>query len=430
MKKLTINNTEFILEDKQSRHIHPEVTNRVYAVHYNVGKLPEHKEELWAEKGYSVINKVAYAMSQENGLNYKTQFHKSLWFVLFNQPSTLILYTGRLDDIQLGVIKFCITHGITVGLEDLTSNIKRVIPPVCNLFRVELFQTLKIDNLKASDLQTDSTERYYKNRNILLEARNQYMAPIWEAVNNTLEDIIQFYQLYDLEVKMEKAVKADRYKTQSILNEANMQISFFVYNEFNPPTFEVKSRLDDPAVQDMIIKELIVWAPAFEINLKLFESETDTMTYMSRSEMKVSKWSRRDTVSDMQYLKKVYKTKRKLQKDQLNLIISAYLQIKFYREHVDEFLSDNYYICECGRPVSKKVSHCPYCDTLNKEFVTIIQLDDNRVKQLEAMTPEERERFIRKYNCAFDLKAKIMYVFFSELEDEQSYEAIEDYTEI
>lgn len=367
MKKLTINGTQFLLEDKQDKHIHPNVTNKVFAVHYNVGKLPEEKEQLWAEKGYAVINKVAYVMSQETGRTFKEQLHKSLWFVLMNQPAMLILYTGRLDDTQIGVIKFCLTHGIAVGLDDQTSGIKRIMNPVCNQFRVELFQTFKIDNLQVSDLKTDSPERYYKNKSILQEARAQYMTPVWKRVNKTLEDILEFYQVFELELSIEKAIKADRYRTQDILLAADCNISFYIYNEFYPPKRPVQSQLDDPEVQAAILRELIVWAPAFDINLKLFDGETNVMTYMSRSEMKPSKWSQRNTISDLQYIKKVYRTKQKLQKDQLNKLIEAYLQVCFYKQHAEDFLSDRYYICECGHPVFKSADACIYCDRLNPE---------------------------------------------------------------
>ena len=422
---MKINGIEYLPCEKQSKHIHPTVTGKTFAIHYVV-ELPSFKKYLWKYKNYNVINDMAYDLSRMNNIPYKTQLYKSTWFVLMNQPSTLVVFTKRLNDIQLGVIKFALTHGITVGLEDLASGIKQLIFPVCNQFKEPLFQKFKIEELTTEDLTMSGNKEqdeayvalFHTRKQLLYKARKDWMAKHWRDINEKLEDITEFYKIDNMEEAAERAIRANRYKTKDILLAANTNISFHICNGYGP-IIKAESKLDDPKVQDVMIQELVVWGAAFDINIKVKDTETNYATYPLKDELEASAWSSSNEITAYQYLKRVLKTKQRLSRDQLSCIVEAYLQVCFYKEHAEDFISDKYYICKnCGRPVSKKAAACAYCDTPNPEYIVHLKLNKTQIDMLKLMTPEEQERFKRKYNCEFDLSdTEELTVYFADQRD-------------
>lgn len=356
-KGKTIKGLYFPMETKQDRHYNASITGKTFMMYSGMYSLPKDKEELWKEKGYPVINNMALARMQETGDSFKTCMHKTTWWIAMNKPGFIGIYTTRITDDLFGYIKFCITHGITVGIEDMLSGIKQVISPVANIFGVDLFKKFKVETIDPEPLSKSGQALVYKKRRILAEAREEYMRPIWDSVNYVMEDINKFYEDLNREIAEEKRIKADRYRTQEILLAGGYNISFFVYSEYAEVTGE--SDLDRPDVREAIIRELTIWAPAFEIDVKTSELTPESGTFQPR------RWLKNTT--EKAYFNQLMRIRRSLRPDDLHKLVEAYIQIQYYKEDAEAYLSDRYYLCNCGLPVNKTAEECPYCETINPD---------------------------------------------------------------
>lgn len=501
-KTVKINGLSFPMEDVQDKHTNASITGKTFVAVFGMtmDEVPAEKKTKWSEKGYGNINNMAYGRSLEQGTRFGEQFPKTLWWILQNRPANIIIYCTHVADYIMGIIKFCLTHNITVCIEDLRSGIKAIYPPAGNVYTMDLFKKFKVETIDTkvliADLESDNHEtvKYTKRllnqiwhkRQILAEARRQHMRPIWETVNIYLEELTDFYTDLRREEAIEKRIKADRYVTQDILlsasaptyNEAKnfyareygvdlpvepeaiANISFFVYNEYNGATGT--SELDKPEILDIIMNELSIWAPAFEIDIKLRDRQPDPMTYSTRLELVPSKLARhtdkaiktsdiesvrrkwkdpsmmpateakgtatKEILNSVSFAKKMNRIKDSLKRDDLHKLVQAYLQIQEYKKDIPAFLSDMYYICECGAPVSKKAQNCRYCGTRNPETMVKVRISEAQYKKLKKLgLPLDVLEL--KYNCEIYSNAIIFYLDSEEDYDQMSFEFLESFTD-
>lgn len=347
MRTLKIKGINFPMQDKQELHTRQSITGLTYTDYFKMKTLDPIKDLLWTEKGYNSIKDLAHARATQTGKSLQESLHSTRWMVLFNQPKTYILYTNKLDNYQLGLIKFCITHGIQVALEDNYSNTKRVLQPVCNLFKEDLFKKFKVEAVHIQELPEDIQDQVTKKLGILELARQQYMYDIWSQVNDTLYSINQFYKIDKIEAAEEAYIWYDRYRTQEILYSYGAKISIF--------------DLDKPAVFNKVINFVNSEGIKYGIRIKTEEQLATSDTYKPYH-------TNRKTITSI---------KRSLRRDNLQDIINAYIQIKAYREYELEPDQDpNLVMCpHCKRANTLKTAkrnwelyndptnYCTYCDT-------------------------------------------------------------------
>jgi hypothetical protein len=362
---MKIQGLEFPMATKQSSHNHSDITGRVWADYFRMRELPAEKDFVWSEKGFNRVHNFAQFRAEQKGQTLNETLHKTRWMVLMNRPSTYVMYTNKLDDTQLGIIKFCLTHGIPVALEDCYMQYKEILKPVINLHQVELFKTFKVEQIDLNKIPADMVQSVAKKRQILEDERKKFMADVWNDVNSTMAEINDFYALDKIETSVESRIWADRYRTDEILKLYGATIT--VYD------------LDKPEVIDTIMKELSIWAHAFDINVKLHSGECDVHTF------KPSHWYKNPVRSKVTELKIVQKIKQGMRPSDLNELVSAYMQVQFYKEateqcdkltedgeywieYVNPYLSPDYFICsDCQHPVNKKAAVCNNCGLPNTD---------------------------------------------------------------
>lgn len=341
-----VDDCKFPLAANQPTHFNPSITNLAWAVALKTPNYatPETKEKLWRSKGYNLVLDKATEKALWKGTTPREELHSTIWQILFNQPRTLVIYTTKVDDYALGIIKFALKHGTVIKLEDTYSGIKTIYKPVVNLFKEQLFYLHKVEEKFAqlSKLKPDVQAKVIAKHTQLVTHRQQFEDTyVWPRINEQLAPLTTWYAREESETVYERAVLAQRYNTLDAIQAYQLPRSL--------------TDFDDPKLILGLVMELDVWAKAFDIDIKLTQS--DPNFYLPKGNQRLTPYT----------VKRSQMQKLLAQHAPIHELINAYMQVKFYQEHGAEyFLSPNYYLCEaCGRPVNTGAEACPYCDTPN-----------------------------------------------------------------
>lgn len=368
---------EYPLADKQEKHSRLGITGLVWADYFRMKELPEDKDAKWSEKGFNRIYNLASFRAEQQQMPVRQLLHSTRWMVLFNQPNTYVIYTNKCDSSQIGIIKFCVTHGIKVALEDTYSGIKKVYQPVCNLYNEDLFKTMKLDNLIIKDLDKATADKALKKRKVLDDARQKFMRKVWFDVNEELYDLLRFYKLDKIDSSLEALIWYERYTTQEILQAYGAAISIY--------------DLDKPEVFNAVATEVNVWGNVWDIRVKT-ESSLPTIDQFKSYVRKAAPWSDADIDPIISNRRAAIGMAKSLRRDSLQDIVNAYIQIQYYKEHMDDFFPyDTHTFCPvCNTPMSKQASHCRFCDHENTD-VTIYREVEVSYDQLQYKINQDEE---------------------------------------
>lgn len=323
MKSLKINNIDFPMCDQQDVHKRSGISEYIWTDYFRMKKLNSEKDLLWTEKGYHSIKDFAELRAEQKGIPTQYCMHSTRWYVLFNRPKTYVLYTNKLDSYQIGLIKFCLTHGIPVALDDKYSGIKQVFQPVIDLYNEPLFKKFKVESVDKNKLPKDIQQQVKDKLDILTETRDSFMRNIWIKINDELITLTEFYKIDKIDCIDEAITWYERYRAQEILYSYGAKIS--IYDLDKPNTFN--------KIIDFINKEGLQYG----IHIKAEVTETTSNTYRRYH-------TNRKTIVSI---------KQSLRRDSLPDILNAYIQLKAYKDL--EIEPDN----------DPNVCKCPNCGKVN-----------------------------------------------------------------
>jgi len=275
------------------------------------------------------------------------------------------VYDKTINDTLIGIVKYCVTHGIIVGVD--AGDFKELYTSVCNFNDSVLFKRYQVEVLKVEDIPEDLRPELDRKKALLEEARTQFKSVFWKSVEEHISSLTEAYNVQKLYDSYEAAIRSDRWRTQELL--LNSKHTCFVYNGYIPRYYS--STVD--SYREELEKKVLKWAPAFDIPV-ITERDSNYNTYPFREEIPVSKWSPLDYVTDLQYNRRCLKIKTSLKGMQLNELVSLGQQIEFYKSQEDwqSYLSDKYSICTaCGDPVYEGHEDCKTCGESNPHFVDV-----------------------------------------------------------
>jgi len=349
-----------------------DITGKILVIDLTKKGAPTEKSQLWQQRGYLNIKNYAMARAERTGKLPDQEYYSTIWYSLYRQPDTTIIYTDKCTPFTFGLINFALTHGIRIGLEDLYMQHKQVYEPVMNQTHHPLFQRYAVDSIwdQLQIKKTDSKATVWNYKDIAVETltpenikllekkkgmldalRNQYMTYyVWPILNQQLEGLTNKYSIDELETAAERKAIAIKYAMADTLASYGSTLS--VHDVLRPEIYST------------ITRELSIWARPFGIeHLRLSAIPFEVTT------IKPSSWYK----SDPKYGKRTAKTdikigqriKQGLEASSPNDILLAYIQVQYYKEHLSDFLMPEWYICECGYPVHKESILCEHCDWPN-----------------------------------------------------------------
>lgn len=339
---------------KQQKRLHTHITNRVWTDHDT--PPPEDKIELWEEKGYSSIISFAQDRAEQKGETLQDQLHSTRWYVAFNQPSVYVLYTHRINDYYLGLLKFLTQRGTIIALEDNYHNFKEIIPAAYNLYEDPLFFYYKVEEYyeKIDTLNPEIRDKVKYKYNILQTKRQQTMEyDVWPRTNGALQHIIDAKNIDDELSKREKLRIGQRYGAINVLKE------------YNTPT-PLNELQEGKQLYEEIIRDLEIWSRPFGyFNLKLYSTDPNINTYKLLHEYRHSLNEAKNTI----------RKKSSLDSSGLPEILRAYIHIQYLKEQPELFLENDWMICRCCQyPMHVEAEYCDYCDDSNDNAITSTEL--------------------------------------------------------
>jgi hypothetical protein len=351
---IEVDGQRFPLATKQPTRYHTAFTGKDWAVALTPDLLKD-KHTLWKTKGYAILNELAKTRAAQTGRTLQQSIHSCLWWCLFNQPRSIVLYVPKVDEDVKGVITFAISHGVTVKLEDIYSGIKEIYRPVANLFKHKLFKLCKVEELykKIEPLKEEErpeiADRVFSKYAHLIRAREAYLQEhLQPKINEVLKNLIRWYEVDEAESIYQKVVYAQRYAAEDTIAE---------YRDLEEYDLPRNVRGFNEHYVAELAKRLQIWAPAFDIPIKL--DATEPTFYLSKTHAGTTAYTmRKSQISKLQ-----------AQVAPVHELIRAYVQIRYYLRHgAEDFLSDKYYLCSCKHPVPKSAECCPYCGATNENL--------------------------------------------------------------
>jgi hypothetical protein len=312
--------------------------SRYYSTHNaRWENVPEERKLLWEKGAYQSVSGLAQARSERTGDPYTVSLKKVEWRLAFKGHCIYSVYTQKMDDFMFNICRTHLKNKSTVVIVDKYAGIKLKLDPVSN------------------------KEQALEDWNMLKE----------------------FYRLDKIESKYERSKLAERYATKDLCESYGIPVELVKVNK----GYYIRFRTDDPDTLNAIKQEIRLWGPVFDISVKLdrtIPTYLDPMTkapekptyagstgyyYMGDDLMYADPDQTRaktefqlkaaEMRSKVQYLFRVRKSQ---DPDSIVDIINAYMQIMFYKEHLDEFFPhDTHYMCECGNPVNRKADTCHVC---------------------------------------------------------------------
>ena len=332
---------------KQDPHTRPGITGttQVLTINLRAADIPEDKLILWEEKGYTILNQIAAERCSNTGEPYFPTLKKVFWYNAFNQPKVMVVYTGRTDDLVMGMIKFLLTHGTTVVLTDRTMQLNnKIIYPVTNIYTKPLFKKYKVEEIDLTTLKRIDRLRAKEKLQILNDARAVYMNTyVWPVLNEDLKEITDFY-------REENAVQYWEFLNAEA--HANLEDLANVLDYETP----------DAATLEQMVTVVNHWGPAFGITPPLPERVNTIDQFHESREFKHRKGWTYSRTMDIVYS---MKNKQRSLSDPAQ-ILRDYETILWYLDNNPaKWLDPAYTLCEaCGDPVHENAEFCS-CGRIN-----------------------------------------------------------------
>ena len=331
---------KYPVASKQERHTRVGVTGETLVLTMNIkgADIPEDKMILWEEKGYKQLNVVAAERCAQTGEPFFATLKKVAWFHMFNQPRVVVLYVGRTDATVLGMIKFMLTHGTTVVLTDKTMQLSnRVLYPVTNLYTKELFMKYKIEELDLTTLKRVERLKAKEKLQTLRDFRNSHLNnAVWPMVNQVLHEVQDYY-------REEDTIKYYEF----LIEEANW--------ELDELSQVLGYETPDRDTLEKMIQTISHWGPAFGISAPTPERINTIDAYHDSHEFKHQKGWKYSRTTEMVY---AIRYKQKQIENPAQLLKDYETILWFLDNDPEQWLDDNYYICDCGQPVHRREEAC------------------------------------------------------------------------
>lgn len=395
-KMLMINGEQFPMEKGQFGNTDTRVTGRhfVYVTSQDVSQTLANKI---AASGLVDIRDIAeekvlelYPEYQEltmYGTRRKgfyallnAQIRKTLYWVINKQPGSLTIICDKIDGMKeytpnsvYGLVQLNMQSGVTTQVVIPATGYSCMVQPVYNKKKMELFtatftceKTVKLyedGKLMDTTLIAHIDEVYAKVER-LQDYRQSVQNAIWDRINFELKEqgfVEQWKQqnVFTMHTRVAYAVNKQTELTLAKYAE-DMKIP-----AANALTIE---HLRDPKVYNQMLRVVSNYAAAFGIRVKTTEQTSDITSFIPHH------WYRDDnhTMTDSVMLRRAYNEQQSRQRDSLNDLLTAYIQVDWYMSQTDmeNFLVDGYMLCEeCRHIISKHDESCPVCGRKNSEFI-------------------------------------------------------------
>jgi hypothetical protein len=292
-------------------------------------------------------------------VHMKDQLRKTYYWIANKQPRSITYFVNKIDglkatdrtsDSMFSRVQNNMQNGVTSQIVIPETGYSCMVAPVCNKKTMDIFSKVYLCEQIPEDADSELTKAMIAKAERLQDYRQAVQDAIYERINFELKeqgliDEWKMQNIYTMQTRVGFAVNA---QASAILGK--------YAEDFKIPVASALT-IDDlrnPETYNEMIKVIRTYAQAFGINIKLEDSEQDTMTFMPKHWMR--KKTPQDIIPDSVVLKQEAKISNKLKKDSIVDILNAYIQIDWYmsQPNPSEFLMEGYAFCgECGHPIRK-----------------------------------------------------------------------------
>lgn len=356
---------------KETWEMHP-VKNRFPRKKWNIvadkfckqDEFPSFVAEYFAELQASSIYKMAkdrMFMAEQNGdiLDAATSIHKARWTCLFSGVQEYVVYTHNYSDTTEGVIKWCLTHGVTVHVIDMDNN-RFTLLPVRDLTRSPWYQTWAVD----SDLAF-----------LIMHERNRIEKEMWVDVEEAMEPWKNAKWLH---------------KTEDVKTKLHWS-QFFELQETQYQWFyagDGAGKLDLPAGYASHEDFINTWGPAFGIESVRVQQDTNYLTYreyipgrnVNSKPRYLGNGDWAEQKDNVDFPIRSFINKKQVQAQAKNVstpaeIFNKYCELCWFltQPNSEEYMDAEYVRCNsCGKPFHQESADpcvkrgiCPHCGQLH-----------------------------------------------------------------
>lgn len=391
MKYIKLNGVVFPYEEPAYRDTNSLVTGKDLWISYT--SLSEKLQEKIAASGMVSVQSLAEARVLQQHPQYdtftvygtrpagywkevKAQVPKTLFWALNKQPRSLTLFTNNMTGLgndtgqynQYSIVQFCLLHGVTVQVVYPETYYSVAIPPLYNKKKDSLFSKVFIaEKLWRQHCENALPEEYqaciqeiHKKALILDQIRSEKNAVLMTQLYEYLQEYREEWAENNLLTLPERIAYATEATAQQILSVYNTQ--------FEIPSHTQLSITDIKNSLPQILEYINRYAPVFGLDVRTIDTSIGMHTVPEHWRM----YKR----SPKQALRNIIRKQLSRQTDTLNKILEAYIQLDWYmsQEHPEEFITDDYFRCECGEFIRKTTTHY-WSPTSNELYdISVVQL--------------------------------------------------------